>query len=84
MTGCMQGPVYMRHVCVDFLLEAAWGYLSVGLLFFFPWGCCYGVSLGLHCTSLLTVLLCWIDCCFGCWVLLGTYCLLPVTHMHGP
>ena len=29
---------------------------------------------------LLAVVLCWVDRCFGFWVLLGSFCLLHVTH----
>ena len=59
MTGCMQGPVYMRHVCVGFLLEPAWGYLSVGLLFFFPLGLSLWriIRFALHFTSYSSPLL---------------------------
>ena len=41
-------------------------------------GCCDGVSLGLR----LAVVLCWVDRCFGSWVLLGVFYLLHVTCIN--
>ena len=73
-------PVYVRHVCFD-LLDAAWGY-AVCRNFFFFLTRMYCVGVWFHFVGralLLDVVLCWVDCCFGSWVLLCLFCLLHVT-----